>query len=147
MNLLTVAELKAFDQVPEADLVGLSIDLDVPVPDQIDRERLLNVIVHHLAELGKRDGLPFSEYDREDLARLDHTELKSIAFLSKVKRPSSDHQALVGQIIKAGKKVYKRYTKYNPGNQIPMFLPMLLIPLARLASETSDEGASDPLAR
>jgi hypothetical protein len=138
MSLLTATELKAFDQVPEADLVGLSVDLNVPVPDEIDRERLLNVIVRHLVTLGKRDGLPFSEYDREDLGRLGSTELRSIAILSKIKRPSSDHQALVGQIVKAGKKVYKRYTKYNPGNQIPMFLPMLLIPLARLASETSD---------
>ena len=59
-----------FQNAPEDDLVDLAIDLDVPVPEEIDLAGMLDSVVRNLADLGKREGLPFSRYDQEDLEQL-----------------------------------------------------------------------------
>ncbi len=135
MDILTPEEIATFARVPEEELVDLSVDLDVPVPEEIVRATLLQAVLMSMYDLAKRDGLPFSEYDREDLAKLDNIELRSIAHLCRVRKPANNHDALVKQVVKAGKKVYKQYRKYRPNSQIPMYLPMLLVPLARLAAQ------------
>jgi len=131
--LLNAHELAMFAQAPEDDLVDLSIELDVVVPDEIDRAQLLSACVLKLQELAQREGLPLSEYDREDLEKLPAAELSAFAKMMGV-----DAQAdptLIDRVLKAGKKVYKRYRKYKPRSPVPMYLPMLLAPLARKAAD------------
>ena len=134
MDILTPEELTNFAHVPETELVDLSIELDVPIPDEIDRATLLGEVVRRLYDLSAREGLPFSDYDREDLMALGADELRSVAKLCRVRKPATDHAQLTKQVIKAGKRVYRRYRRLRPNSQIPMYLPMLLAPLARLAT-------------
>jgi hypothetical protein len=129
-ELLTPEEFSLFAHTPETELVDLAIDLDVPVPEEIDLGALLDHAVRNLASLGKREGLPFSHYDKDDLLALDQAGLRSIAALNGVADRGSA-EATTRALIKAGKKIYKVYRNTRPNSQIPMYLPMLLEPLAR----------------
>ena len=129
-ELLTPHELTMFQQAPEEELVDLAIDLDVPVPEEIDRSGLLDACVRSLAVLGAREGLPFSDYDKDDLEDLGEWELNAIAALNGVDA-NLDKPKKVQLLLKTGKKKYKVWRKTRPQSQIPIYLPMLLAPLAR----------------
>ena len=128
-ELLTPEELSMFQNVPEDELVDLAIDLDVPVPEEIDLEGMLSAVVRNLASLGQREGLPFSRYDREDLEQLGELERGAIAKLNGVD-PNAKASVQISGLLKTGQKIYKMYRKTRPKSQIPMYLPMLLNPLA-----------------
>lgn len=129
-ELLTPNELAMFEHAPEDELVDLAIDLDVPVPAEIDRSGLLDACVRSLADLGEREGLPFSDYDRADLEELREYEFNAIAALNGV-NPDLDKTKKVQLLLKSGKKRYKVWRKTRIKSQIPIYLPMLLAPLAR----------------
>ena len=129
-ELLTPEEVAMFRNVPEEELVDLAIDLDVPVPEEIDLEGMLDALVRNLAALGEREGLPFSRYDKDDLELLNETERGAIAKLNGVKQNVATSVQISG-LLKSGGKIYKMYRKTRPKSQIPMYLPMLLAPLAR----------------
>jgi hypothetical protein len=129
-ELLTPEEVAMFRNAPEEELVDLAIDLDVPVPEEIDLDGMLDRVVRNLAALAQREGLPFSRYDREDLEQLSQMERGAIARLNGVD-PRADVESQISALLKTGSKVYKMYRKTRPKSQIPMYLPMLLAPLAR----------------
>ena len=119
-----------FQNAPEDDLVDLAIDLDVPVPEEIDLAGMIDSVVRNLADLGKREGLPFSRYDKEDLEQLAEMERSAIAKLNGVD-PNADANTQIAGLLKTGAKIYKTYRKTRPKSPIPLYLPMLLSPLAR----------------
>ena len=129
-DLLTPEELAMFQNLPEEELVDLAIDLDIPVPAEIDLKGMLDAVIQQLVDLGEREGLPYSDYDTEDLEALSEDELRAIARLNGIDS-GGDRQATIRALLKTGKKVYKIYRKTRPKSQIPMYLPMLLAPLAR----------------
>jgi hypothetical protein len=134
-ELMTVHELSMFRNAPEDELVDLAVDLDVPVPEEINLGGLLDACVRNLAALGKREGLPLSDYDQDDLMALSEAELRAISTLNGVDA-IEDESKRVLLTIKSGKKIYKMWRKTRPKSQIPMYLPMLLSALARhLVSE------------
>ncbi len=135
-NLLSPEELTMFGRAPEDEIVDLAIDLDVPVPEQIDLAGLLSQCVRNLATLGQAEGLPYSPYDREDLENLTDIERSAIAVLNGVD-PRLDSAQQIDRLLKTGKKIYKIYKKTRPSSQIPLYLPMLLAPLARYLVEES----------
>lgn len=135
--LLTPGELATFDAIPETDLVDLAIELDIAVGETIDRAELLDQAVRHLVELARREGLPLSNYDRDDIELLDPAHLRALAGLLGT---SPDPAA----ILKVGRRVFKRYSRSAPKSQIPLFLPMLLPALARHAAELA--AAAEPAA-
>ena len=94
-NLLTPEELSMFQNLPEEELVDLAIDLDIPVPEEIDLVGMLNAVILHLAELGEREGLPYSSYDAEDLEALDEYELRAIANLNGIDRNRDSYESRV----------------------------------------------------
>ena len=96
-----------FQNAPEDDLVDLAIDLDVPVPEEIDLAGMLDSIVRNLADLGKREGLPFSRYDQEDLEQLEQTERSAIAKLNGVD-PSADVDTQISGLLKTGARSTRR---------------------------------------
>lgn len=136
-ELLTPEELALFQNAPEQELVDLAIDLDVPVPSEIDRSGLLDACIRNLTDLGRREGLPFSDYDKEDLTALCDAELNAIAALNGVDA-GLDRTRKVHLLLKTGKKNYKVWRKVRPKSQIPIYLPMLLNAVARLL--VSGEG-------
>ena len=99
-----------FQNVPEGELVDLAIDLDVPVPEEIDLEGMLSQCVRNLASLGEREGLPYSRYDKEDLEQLTDVERGAIARLNGVDS-SASASAQVAGLLKTGGKIYKIYRK------------------------------------
>jgi|GEM_PF-898896 len=137
-KLLTPEELGMFTNAPEDDLVDLCVDLDVVVPEEIDRTALLESCVQNLRALAEREGLPLSSYDRDDLEALTHEQLRGLAGLCGVE--PAEKAETIERMLKAGKKVYKIYRKHRKRSQIPMYLPMLLAPLARLVTQ---EGNAD----
>lgn len=134
-DLLTAAEIQLFRHVPETELVALAAELDIPVPEVISRTELLSAAVVALAQLARREGLPMSQYDRDDLEALDPDQLQALSRLCGV-------SGGIDALIKAGEKVYRAYNKRRRKSPIPLFLPMLLRPLARHANETeaSNQG-------
>jgi hypothetical protein len=134
--VLTPEELTMFENAPEDELVDLAIDLDVIVPDEIVREQLLTACVHKLKDLAQREGLPLSPYDAEELAQLSQDELNAVARLCGL--TPGEKAETIERMLKAGKKVYKIYRQHRRRSQVPMYLPMLLAPLARLVADTGN---------
>ena len=114
--------------IPEGDLIDLAAELDIAVPEEILRVRLTEEILERLADLGEREGLPFSAYDRDDLEDLPVVHRQALATL--LGMPSD-----VDGMLKAGKKVYRTYRKTRPRSQVALLLPVLLAPLARFVAE------------
>lgn len=135
--ILTAEELALFRHIPETDLVELAIELDVPVGESIDRAELLNAVVVSLAQRARTEGLPLSEYDRDDLAELPREQLTALTALCGVGDSIDD-------LLKLGRKVFRVYRKQRPRSQISLLLPMLLAPLARHAASTEGRGAFRP---
>lgn len=127
--VLEVHESQLFRNVPEGDLIDLAAELDLPIPERIDRDALVGAAIQSIAQLARREGLPFSTYDSDDLAALPPAHLAALADLVGA-------QASVTAIVKSGRKVYRVYRKTKPNSSIAMMLPMLLRPLARYASVT-----------
>lgn len=115
--------------LPEGDLIDLAVELDISVPASIERDALLHEAIERIAQLARREGLPFSEYDRMDLDDLPGEHMQALAELVGA-------QASVDGLLRSGRKVYKQYRKVRPNSQVALLLPMLLGPLARYASET-----------
>lgn len=126
--VLEVHESQLFRNVPEGDLVDLAVELDLPVPERIERDALVGAAIEGIAQLARREGLPFSAYDQDDLAALPPDHLQALAELVGA-------QPSVSGILKSGRKVYKAYRKTRPNSQVALMLPMLLKPLARYASQ------------
>ena len=119
------AELEMLGNIPDADLVSLAAELDILVPEEIDREQLAGRCLVAIAERAQKEGLPFSRFDRADLEDLQPHELAAIAKLCKAK-PTVDH------VLKKGGKIYRWYAKRRPRSQVAILLPSLLVPLARM---------------
>ena len=127
---ITDDEFRLVSGLPVQELVELAIELDILVPEEIDRRALVSECVVRIVDRGRKEGLPFSKYDREDLARLSPAELAAIAELQGL-RPS----ASVRSVLKAGQKVYKTYSKTRPNSAVALSLPILLRAVARAARE------------
>lgn len=124
--ILEVHESQLIRNVPEGDLVDLAVELDLPVPERIERDALVGAAIEGIAQLARREGLPFSAYDQDDLAALPPDHLSALADLVGA-------QPSVAGILKSGRKVYKSYRKTRPNSPVALMLPMLLRPLARYA--------------
>jgi hypothetical protein len=126
--LLTDDEYRLVEVLPEEDLVDLAVELDIPVGEVIDRRSVLNLCVVGFAELAQREGLPFSEYDRDDLEQLPAQQRAALA-----------RQLGVGDsvsaILKSGRKLYKLYRRSRGRSQVPLVLPSLLGPVCRYLAE------------
>ena len=125
---LTDTEHDAVRFVPVGDLVALAVELDYMPPETINRRELLGELMPRLLELARREGLPFSKYDEDDLAELSQEHREALAH---VMGWPSDSRSMV----KAGQKVYKVYRKDRRDSQVALLLPSLLKPLARAAFE------------
>ena len=124
---LSPEELAMFKHIPDDELVELAVQLDLVVPETIDRAALLERAVEALIEVAKRDGLPLSAYDKDDLEALPKAHLRALAALCGT-------SASVDALIKRGRKSYKRY-RAKALSPIPMVTPMLLPAIARCAFE------------
>ncbi len=129
--LLTEKELALFENLPETELVDLAIELDIAVGEVIERAQLLSQAIAALAQRASDQGLPFSQYDLDDLAQLDPGHRRALA--RHIGAPDDP-----AAMIKAGRKVFKRYRRDAPNSQVPLLLPMLLPALARHVA--GDEG-------
>lgn len=127
---LTEQELAPCLNLPEDNLVDLAAELDLMVPEKLARADLLAEAVGRIVERAQREGLPFSKYDREDLAALPSAHLAALAAVCKAP-PSVDG------IIKSGRRVYKMYARQRPDSTVALTLPMLLSAVARCAAEKS----------
>ena len=125
---LSSEEIQVLANIPEGDLIDLAAELDVAIPEQIDRVALTVTVLERLAALGEQEGLPLSDYDRDDLEALPVDHRRALAGLLGV-------PADVSGMLKAGKKVYKIYRKTRPRSQVALLLPMMLGPLARFVAE------------
>ncbi len=125
---LTAEELRALAQLPEEDLVSLAVELDIAVPEHIDRAGLLDQCIDALLDVARRGSLPLSSYDREDLDALPEPHRAALARLMGT-APTAD------AMLSAGQKAYKRYPKAGR-SQITLLVPTLLKPLARAAASS-----------
>jgi hypothetical protein len=132
MATLTEEEIAMFRLLPEADLVDLAVELDIAVGAEIRVAELVGQAIGQLAELGRREGLPFSEYDRDDLAALPPEQMTALAGLLGVS-PTPD------AIVKSGVRAARAY-QARPRAQVPLMLPMLLPLLARHLSGAGGPG-------
>jgi hypothetical protein len=123
MATLTAAEITMFQAMPEADLVDLAVELDLTVGEEVSVEALVGHAIDAVAALGKREGLPFTEYDVEDLAALPAPWLAALARLLAV-------SATPAAIVRGSARACRSY-KHRTRSQIPLWLPMLLPMLAR----------------
>lgn len=126
---LTTEELALLRNIPEGDLVELAAELDMAVPEVIVVGELLEKVVVALTQLARREGLPFSAYDKADLEALPPEHFRALA-------SACGSSTELRRFLKAGQKVYKTYTKTRPKSQIPLLLPMFLPAVARHASTT-----------
>ena len=96
----------------------------------IDRRALLQEAVPRLLDLARREGLPFSKYDQDDLDELPEAHRRALA-----RAMGCDES--VDAMLKTGAKVYKNYRRNRKTSQVPLLLPLLLKPLARHAEESA----------
>lgn len=122
----TADELRALAQLPEEDLVSLAVELDIAVPETIDRAGILDQCIDGLLDVARRGALPLSSYDREDLEALPAPHLAALARLVGT-------AGTVDAVLSAGQKAFKRYPKAGR-SQITLLVPSLLKPLARAAA-------------
>lgn len=121
---LTDREWQMVQHLPEMELVALAAELELIPPAEINRRTLVVQCVLRLVEVGRRDGLPLSKYDREDLEALDAAEVQALAALLGT-RPN------VPALMSAGQRTYKALMKVRPNSQVAMMLPTLLTAVAR----------------
>ncbi len=124
---LTDAEWQSIRTLPEVDLVDAAIDLDIPVPSQVDARDLMGRVAVAVLERAKRDGLPLSRWDRDDLEAIDATARAALAKWCNV-APTVD------AMLKAGERADGTWKRRSPKAEAAMLVPALLPVLARLAS-------------
>jgi hypothetical protein len=127
--VLDLQESQLFLNVPEGDLIDLAAELELSIPERIERNALIGSAIEALARLARREGLPFSDYDKVDLEELPPAHLAALAALI-------GSQPTVSAILKSGRKVYRTYRKTRTNSPVALMMPMLIGPLARYASET-----------
>ena len=103
-NFIRPDDLPILRAIPERDLVEMAIDLDIYVPENIDRIQMIETCILAIVERGRREGLPFSHYDQDDLESLSADELNAIGHLIGVAGSIT-----VAKVLKKGKRVYKTY--------------------------------------
>lgn len=128
-QFFTPAERAMLNNFPESELVELAAELGVTVPAVIRRHELMAQVLHELARHVRVHGLPLSHYDREDLCALSPEELAALAGLVGV-------APRVNDLLKAGKKAYRSYTRRTATSPIALMVPALLAPLARYAQHS-----------
>ncbi len=124
----TEAEYAPLANLPIEQLVDLAAELDVLAPENIDRKALLGECVVAMVSHAKRQGLPFSKYDREDLDALGPDDLLAIGRLQGL-----SGRVTVSAVLKRGLRVYKTFQNRRIDHPIPLMLPMLLTAVARAA--------------
>jgi len=125
---LTDDEYRLVESLPQEDLIDLAVELDIPIGEVIDRRSVLNLCVVGFGELAKREGLPFSEYDLEDLEQLPAAHRSALAAQLGV-------SAKVPAILRSGRRLYKVYRRSRTRSQVPMVLPAMLGPLCRYLAD------------
>ncbi|MBW2255181.1 MAG: hypothetical protein JRI25_11350 [Deltaproteobacteria bacterium] len=131
---VTDEEWAFLSAITEHDLVEMAVDLDILVPERIDARALVDRCILCILDRAREEGLPFSKYDREDLAAVPPIHLSAIARLQGL--PS---HASVDRILRVGQRVYRNYQKTRPANAVALLLPSLLPALSRIAA-TVDAG-------
>ncbi len=126
--VLTDREVQGLDYLPDKDLADWAVDLDLVPEEEIDRRGLVEELVPRLLELARREGLPFSKYDTQDLEELPVDHRQALARAMGWKHDTRS-------MVKAGEKIWRIYRKNRPGSAIPLMVPVLLRPLARFAHE------------
>ncbi len=124
---LTDDEWEPIRGIPDNVLVDLAADLGLLVPEALDRRALLDACVPLMVARGQAEGLPLSEYDREDLVALPPELLGAVAAMQGAPNASVD------AVIQAGLRVWRRYERDKPDSPFALCLPMLLRPIARAA--------------
>lgn len=115
--------------IPERDLVEMAIDLDIFVPEKIDRMQMIEQCIWAILKRARAEGLPLSRYDQDDLEALGADGLNAMSKLMGLSGPAS-----VEKIIKKGRRVYKSYQKHRPDNATALLIPTLLPLIARAAA-------------
>lgn len=123
------SEMDLLNAIPERDLVEMAIDLDIFVPERIHRLEMIEACIQAIIQRAKKEGLPFSQYDRDDLEALGAEDLQSISKLMGLSGAPS-----VQAILKKGRRVYKSYQKNRPDNATALLIPTLLPLIARAAN-------------
>ena len=123
------SEMDLLNAIPERDLVEMAIDLDIFVPERINRLEMIETCIQAIISRAKKEGLPFSQYDRDDLEALSSDDLRSISTLMGISGTPS-----VSAILKKGRRVYKLYQKNRPDNATALLIPTLLPLIARAAN-------------
>jgi len=133
-DLIQPSDYPLLQAIPERDIVEMAIDLDILVPEKIDRMQMLERCVLAIVARGQAEGLPFSQYDQDDLEDLQPMELKAIGSLNRINEPIT-----VAKILKKGRKIYKSYQKHRPDNPTALLIPTLLPIIARAALRATIE--------
>lgn len=128
-NFIRPDDLPILRAIPERDLVEMAIDLDIYVPENIDRIQMIEACILAIVDRGRREGLPFSQYDQDDLEALSADELNAIGKVMNISGSIS-----VAKVLKKGKRVYKTYQKHRPDNATALLIPTLLPLIARAAT-------------
>lgn len=123
---LTDEEYALVVGLPLESVVDLAAELDILAPEQIDRRALIGECVIALVAHGRKEGLPFSKYDQDDLEALDAEDLRAIASVVGT-------AATVSAVLKHGAVVYRSYQSRRSDHPIPLMLPTLLTAVARAA--------------
>lgn len=110
--------------LPEIEMVELSIELDILVPEQINHRALINRCLNALIERLTETGLPLTQYDRDDIANLSERERSVVASL--VGLHARKGAFSIDKIMKRGIKNTKVYQKSSRTESILLILPMLL---------------------
>ena len=127
-NPIQSNDLELLHAIPERDLVEMAIDLEIRVPERIQRIEMITQCIQAIVTRAQAEGLPLSQYDQDDLEALNPTELKAISQLMGL-----DGAPSIDKILKKGRKVYKMYQRHRPDNPTALLIPTLLPLIARAA--------------
>lgn len=121
---LTPDEIELFRVLPEDMMLDLCRDLDMILPETVDKIPLVIDMIPVFLSHAQRKGLPFHSINRLTLSELTERELQILADICRVK-PS------IRAILKHGARVYKtiheKGTRYHAIrlNMITFLKPML----------------------
>ena len=77
-NFIRNEDFHLIQAIPERDIVEMAVDLDILVPEKIDRVDMIERCILAILERGRSEGLPFSHYDKDDLETLGENDLRSL---------------------------------------------------------------------
>lgn len=135
-DLMTFAlrdsEWELLSSVPVDDLVGLAAELDILVPAEVNARQLIDLCVPRMVERARKDGLPFSKYDREDIEALSKEQVQALH-----KMLGLWGRASASSILRAGGRAYKARKRIKPGHDpYAYMIPVLLNPIVRCVMES-----------